>query len=136
MPMRISELADATDERPRTLRFYETVGLLPPPPRTAGNYRDYPDCTVAKIGFIRSLQAAGLALGQIAAIVHTLEDAPPISSTDKALIEATLEHIDTQLDTLRRTRRHLKLLAQHTQSCRPADSSRREPSSTTHDNTR
>jgi len=109
MPMRISELADATDENPCTLRFYETEGLLPPPPRTAGNYRDYPNCTVAKIGFIRSLQGAGLALPQIAAILHILENAPPISSTDEALVTVALEHIDIQLDTLRQTRRDLNL---------------------------
>ncbi len=134
--MRISQLSDATNENPRTLRFYETAGLLPPPPRTAGNYRDYPDCSVAKIGFIRSLQTAGLALGQIATIVHTLENTPPMSSTDEALLDATLEHIDTQLNTLCRTRRDLKLLSQQTQSCMPAESSRREPSSTIHDSTR
>lgn len=131
--MQISELANATHETPCTLRFYETAGLLPPPPRTASNYLDYPACTVAKIEFIRSLQTAGLTLGQIAAIVHTIENTPPISSTDEALLDATLEHIDTQLKTLRRTRRDLTLLAQQTQSCMPAESSRREPNSNIHD---
>ncbi len=121
--MRISELAAATDESPRTLRFYETAGLLPPPPRTAGNYRDYPDCTIATIRFIRSLQTAGLALGQIAAIVQTVESTPPRSSIEEALLDATLEHIDTQVDTLRRTSRDLKVLAQQTQSSRPAETS-------------
>ena len=39
--MRISELADATHETTRTIRFYEASGLLPAPTRTPGGYRDY-----------------------------------------------------------------------------------------------
>jgi hypothetical protein len=39
--MNIGELACATDTKPETIRYYEQIGLLPEPPRTAGNYRDY-----------------------------------------------------------------------------------------------
>lgn len=112
--MRISELAAAAHETTRTLRYYETAGLLSPPPRTAGNYRDYPDCAIAQVEFIRSLQSAGLALDRIATIIHIFENAPPSSSTESALVDATLNHINTQLDTLRRTRHDLKLLAEQT----------------------
>ena len=130
--MRISELAAAAHETTRTLRFYETAGLLSPPRRTAGNYRDYPDCAIAQVGFIRSLQSSGLALDQIATVIHIFENAPPISSTDAALLDATLDHINAQLETLRRTRHDLKLLAEQTQRCTLADSGRREPNPTTH----
>jgi DNA-binding transcriptional MerR regulator len=39
--MNIGELARAADTKAETIRYYERIGLLPAPPRTAGNYRDY-----------------------------------------------------------------------------------------------
>ena len=41
--MNIGELARVADTKAETIRYYERIGLLPPPPRTAGNYRDYSD---------------------------------------------------------------------------------------------
>lgn len=131
--MRISELAAAAHETTRTLRFYETAGLLSPPPRTHSNYREYPDCAIAQVQLIRSLQTAGLALNQIAAIIHILENAPRLSATDAALLDGTLAHIDTQLDVLHRTRDDLEVLAKRAQGLAPADSNRPEPNSSNQD---
>jgi hypothetical protein len=39
--MNIGELAQAVGTKTETIRYYERIGLLSPPPRTAGNYRDY-----------------------------------------------------------------------------------------------
>ncbi|MER7185477.1 hypothetical protein ABT404_39470 [Streptomyces hyaluromycini] len=44
------------------MRFYEQAGPLGGPPRTSVGYRDYPDHAQARVGFIRSAQAAGLSL--------------------------------------------------------------------------
>ena len=35
--MNIGELARLADTKAETIRYYERIGLLPPPPRTAGN---------------------------------------------------------------------------------------------------
>ncbi len=118
--MLISALARATDETPRTLRFYEAAGLLPEPPRTTGNYRDYPGHTVDDIHFIRSLQTAGLTLDDIASIAHLRHNPQPLDSTDLALVAAAMARIDTRLDTLRRTRQDLDALTDQTQTEHPA----------------
>jgi len=39
--LRIGDLATATATKVETIRYYERIGLLPPPARTAGNYRAY-----------------------------------------------------------------------------------------------
>ena len=40
--MRISELARITGNTPETIRYYEKIGLIPPPVREAkNNYRQY-----------------------------------------------------------------------------------------------
>lgn len=55
--MRIGQLADATGVTTRTLRYYESEGLLREPGRTLSGYRDYPAETVDRLAFIRNAQA-------------------------------------------------------------------------------
>lgn len=63
--LRIGALAAATGLTPDAVRYYERLGLLPPPPRTAGRYRVYPPDTVARLGFIRQAKGFGLELREI-----------------------------------------------------------------------
>ena len=67
--MRIGELAEKLEVNPRTLRFYETVGLLPEPDRTTSGYRDYDDAAVERVRFIQSAQRLGLSLDDIKEIL-------------------------------------------------------------------
>jgi DNA-binding transcriptional MerR regulator len=49
----IGGLARATGTKVETVRWYETVGLLPTPARTAGNYRTYGPEHLKRLSFIR-----------------------------------------------------------------------------------
>ena len=51
--MKIGELAKATATKVETVRFYEKIGLLPPPARNLANYRDYGSEQLARLSFIR-----------------------------------------------------------------------------------
>ncbi len=112
--MQISELAAATNEATRTLRFYEAEGLLPLSKRTPGGYRDYDETSVDQVRFVRALQHAGLRLADIATLVHVCDDPGPISSNDATLIASTRLRIDHQLGTLSRMRAHLSSLPHET----------------------
>ena len=68
--MRIGQLAAQTGVAVRTIRFYEQAGLLPAPPRTAGGYRSYDDDAVTRLRFVRSAQALGLSLAEIAEVLR------------------------------------------------------------------
>ncbi|SKL51275.1 transcriptional regulator [Mycobacteroides abscessus subsp. bolletii] len=68
--MQISELARRTDVPVKTLRFYETEGLLPAPTRRGNGYRDYSPEFEGRLRFIRQAQTAGLTLAQIREILH------------------------------------------------------------------
>lgn len=57
---------------PKTLRYYEGIGLLRPA-RTSSGYRQYDDRVFDRLAFIRSAQALGLSLAEIRGIV-TLRD--------------------------------------------------------------
>lgn len=67
--MRIGELAEELELNPRTLRFYESVGLLPEPDRTPSGYRDYSDDDLERVRFIKSAQRLGLSLDDIKEIL-------------------------------------------------------------------
>ena len=54
---------------PKTIRFYESIGVLLEPPRTPSGYRDYDDEHVERLRFIRSAQRLGLKLEDIAEVL-------------------------------------------------------------------
>jgi len=67
--MLIGEVATAAGMTPKTLRFYEEQGLLPPAPRGPNGYRQYGDESVARLEFIARGRAAGLSVSQIRSIL-------------------------------------------------------------------
>jgi MerR family transcriptional regulator, copper efflux regulator len=70
--MLISEVARQSGVPPKTLRYYEEIGLLRPK-RTPAGYRVYDDRVFDRLTFIRSAQALGLSLAEIGGIL-TLRD--------------------------------------------------------------
>lgn len=98
--MLIGQVADALGIPTRTIRFYERKGLVPEPQRADNGYRVYDNTTLARLGFIRSAQAAGLTLAEIASIIHVRDDGTPPCSHVDALLE-------TKLADVRGRRRHL-----------------------------
>jgi len=63
--VRISELAERVGVATSTVRFYERVGLLAGPARTASGYRDYDDADAARLLFIARSRRMGLSCEQI-----------------------------------------------------------------------
>jgi len=71
--MRIGELAAATSTKAETIRYYERIGLLPPPARTEANYRSYHSDHLARLSFIRRARDLGFALDAVRNLL-TLSD--------------------------------------------------------------
>ena len=64
--LRINEVAADTGLTPRTIRYYEEMGLLEPAARSEGDYRLYDDSDLERLKFIRDLRDdAGFSLAQI-----------------------------------------------------------------------
>ena len=72
--MLIGEVAHRSGVPPKTLRYYEDIGLLPAPARTVSGYRDFDGTVIDRLRFIRSAQAIGLSLGEIRGIVALRDD--------------------------------------------------------------
>ena len=67
--MRIGELAAGGGVSAKTVRYYESIGLLAAPERTGSNYRDYGVPAIERLRFIRDSQAAGLTLAEVGSIL-------------------------------------------------------------------
>src|SRR5262245_8530134 len=110
--LRIQEVAAETGLTPRTIRYYEELGLLAPAARSEGAYRLYDAEDLERLKFIRGLRDdAGFSLAEIGQL---LEDeaararnrATFRASTDIAerreILEDALARVDRQVGSLRR----------------------------------
>lgn len=61
----IGDLAKATSTKVETIRYYERIGLLPVPKRTAGNYRSYLNAHFGRLSFIRRARDLGFSIEQV-----------------------------------------------------------------------
>ncbi|MET9379937.1 MerR family transcriptional regulator [Streptomyces sp. NPDC002928] len=106
--MRIGELARRTNVSERSLRYYETQGLLAAA-RTRGGQRDYPEAAVDRVVLIQELFAAGLHSSKIAQLLPCMRDAdggPSAIATPKLVTDlaAERERIDRMIADLVRSR--------------------------------
>ncbi len=67
--MQIGELARQSGCNVETIRYYERVGLLPAPPRSAGRYRLYDSPDVRRLAFVRRARELGFTLDQVRALL-------------------------------------------------------------------
>ena len=67
--MRRGELAQRSGCNIETVRFYERLGLLPAPPRTAGGHRDYAPEHLRRLTFIRRSRALGFTLDEVRSLL-------------------------------------------------------------------
>lgn len=67
--MAIGNVAAQAGVNVQTVRYYERRGLLEPPRRSAGGFRQYTDDAVPRIRFIRKAQELGFTLEEIGALL-------------------------------------------------------------------
>ena len=79
--MKIGELATATNCHFETIRYYEKVGLLPKPERTASGYRAYRKGDIARVRFITRGRALGFSLDEIRSLLH-LSESPDLACAE------------------------------------------------------
>jgi DNA-binding transcriptional MerR regulator len=122
-PLRIGEVADQTGTTPRTIRYYEEIGLLPGSgDRAQGKHRCYSQADVDRVKeIVRLRDLLGLSLDQLSKLLeaesaraalrqeyHQTEDA----AERRRILEQSLGHIETQLSLVQDRRRELEQLEQ------------------------
>ena len=110
--MRIGELAQRAGINPRTLRYYEGIGLLAPSARTEAGYRLYSEEDADRLAFIRRAQTLGLSLAKITDIIALRDGGTPPCRHVRALAELRIRAIDHQIAELEALRADLVQLAE------------------------
>lgn len=118
--MRIGELAERTGTTTKTVRYYESIGLIPEPERTAAGYREYDEDAVERLRFVREAQASGLTLTEIQSILELKGAGATSCEHTHALLEQHLADLDDQIERLRGARADLAALAERAASLDPA----------------
>jgi len=109
--MKIGDLASTTGIPVETIRFYERVGLLPAPQRTAGNYRMYESTHAERLLFIRNCRALDLTLDDVRELLASRDD-PKNHCNLNHLLDEQIAHVGRRIaelkgleETLRELRR-------------------------------
>ncbi|MDQ4134051.1 MAG: heavy metal-responsive transcriptional regulator [Actinomycetota bacterium] len=109
--MRIGELARRVGVTTKTIRFYESIGLLPHPPRTTSGYRDYADEDAERLTFIKTAQRLGLTLDEIGEIISFRDRGQPPCAYVAQVLQQQVADLDHRIQEMRRLREELKELA-------------------------
>lgn len=102
--MRVAELAGLVGLSADSIRYYERVGLLPPPARTPAGYRAYDATAVDRLHFIRGAQRLGLHLSDIRELLTVRDTGVCACEPAEELLRRRLAELDaevTRLTTLR-----------------------------------
>ncbi|QEE39155.1 MULTISPECIES: helix-turn-helix domain-containing protein [unclassified Methylobacterium] len=100
MDIAIGELSRRTGVKIPTIRYYEQVGLMPEPPRSAGSQRRYGEADVGRLNFIRHSRELGFEVEAIRELL-TMNAHPDRSCTDVDLIARRhLAEVDRRIERL------------------------------------
>lgn len=118
--MKIGEVAAASAVSTKTIRYYESIGLLPEPARTESGYREYDASAIERLRFIRDAQATGLKLAEIESVLELKGAGARSCDHTRSLLERHIADIDEQLARLQVARAELVELAGRATELDPA----------------
>lgn len=105
--MNIGQLALATDAKAETIRYYERIRLLPRPPRTSGNYRDYSAEDVGRLAFIRRARELGFSIEQVRALSELAAQKERSCEAVDAIAREHLAEVEQKIASLTALRREV-----------------------------
>jgi DNA-binding transcriptional MerR regulator len=119
--MRIGQLARQGGIAPSAVRYYEHLGLLPPPERMASGYRSYGDDTLDRLTFIRSAQAVGLTLAEVRQVLGVRDAGEAPCGVVTELIDRRHAEVRDRIAELQVLERELTLLLERAARLKPRD---------------
>lgn len=112
--MKRAELARQTGCNLETIRYYEKIGMMPDPPRTASGYRIYDQTHVARLRFILRGRELGFSIEEIRGLLSLVDRGTQTCAEVQALTERHLADVRTKIADLRRIE---KVLANTAAQC-------------------
>jgi MerR family copper efflux transcriptional regulator len=104
--MNIGEAARRSGVPAKTIRYYESVGLIPAAGRTASGYRAYTANEVETLRFIQRARSLGFSVDDVGGLLELWRDRSRASADVKAIAlkhVADIERKIAELESIRRT---------------------------------
>ncbi len=105
--MHIGEVAKRLNLNPRTIRYYETIGLLPPPARSDSGYRLYTQDAVGRLEFTLKSKTLGLTLDEIRRLLSLHDKGVVPCEHTRNFIKGKVAEIDQKIAALTSLRKTL-----------------------------
>lgn len=106
--MKIGALAQTIGTKAETIRYYERIGLLPEPPRTGGNYRDYGPAELARLRFIRRARDLGFTMAEVRQLLSLSDDQSQSCQAVDSIASLHLREVNRKLADLRKLKTELR----------------------------
>lgn len=97
--MQIGAIAETTGLTIDTLRYYEKIGLIDPPPRRGGK-RDYGTDTVRWIAFLKALKATDMPLSDMETYARLRREGTATSAVRRQMLERQREKVKARMAEL------------------------------------
>lgn len=107
----MAQLAEAAAVGPDTVRYYEKIGLLPPPARTAAGYRAFQPGVVERLRFIQGAQRLGLSLAEIRDLLAVRDSGVCPCEPAAPLLRRHIRELDAEMARLGALRAELVAMA-------------------------
>ena len=118
--MQIGELANTAGVTTKTIRYYESIGVLGEPARMDSGYRSYGPAAVERLDFVKQAQSTGLALAEIKSILEIKDQGGQTCEHTKALLRQHLDELDERIVELEAARVELQAMYQRAGALDPA----------------
>jgi MerR family copper efflux transcriptional regulator len=105
--MNISIVAERSGVSAKTIRYYESIGLIPSADRRTNGYRAYDTEDVHTLQFIRRARSLGFSVDEIRNLLDLWQDEKPASARVKALATQHLRELDQKIEELQSMRQTL-----------------------------
>jgi MerR family mercuric resistance operon transcriptional regulator len=106
------KLATQTGCNIETIRYYETIGLIPAPARTASGYRAYSDEHLRRLNFIQRARSLGFSSEQTRGLLDLTEAGGDKTRADvKSLTEAHIDEISLKIKDLQKIKKRLRQIS-------------------------
>lgn len=106
-----AELARRTGCNLETIRYYEKVGMMPDPPRTASGYRVYGESHVSRLRFILRARELGFSIEQVRGLLELVDGGTQTCAEVKERTEQHLADVRAKIADLKRIEKVLAMTA-------------------------
>ena len=113
--MNIGTVAEKSGVPTKTIRYYETIGLIAPASRRPNGYRTYSSVDMRTLNFIKRARSLGFSVEEVRDLLDLWRDRSRKSAAVKAMAAHHIEALDRKVEELQSMR---KALAELVKRCR------------------